>query len=124
MIIPRPPAGPPPKKTYKIYCISLLGRVVGVSPFLDSISMNLRRGTANWGNGATTVAVSEGDLWEGDLWEARRRLLILGRQPGLAKHRAVLGARRAAAKSAKSAKCRRSAAAVVVLAAALADARC
>ena len=85
--------------------------------------MNLRRGTANWGNGATTVAVSEGDLWEGDLWEARRRLLILGRQPGLAKHRAVLGARRAAA--GKSAKCAESArAAVVVLAAALADARC
>ena len=75
---------------------------------------------AHWGNGAT--AVSEGDLWEGDLWEARRRLLILGRQPGLAKHRAVLGARRAAASQA--AKCAESGAAVVVLAAALADARC
>ena len=56
---------------------------------------------AHWGNGAT--AVSEGDLWEGDLWEARRRLLILGRQPGLAKHRAVLGARRAAAAAAVAA---------------------
>ena len=57
--------------------------------------MNLRRGTANWGNGATTVAVSEWE-WErvggrGLVGGARRRLLValLSRQPG-----AVLGVRR------------------------------
>ena len=44
------------------------GRVWGEG----SQPMNLRRrGTANWGNGAATVAVSEGDLREGDLGEAR-----------------------------------------------------
>ena len=62
--------------------------------------MNLRRrGTANWGNGATTVAVSEfrGRVGgRGLVGGARRRLLValLSRQPGLPRNRAVLGVRR------------------------------